>query len=393
MLAIKIWNYFKGYVIIRIEGLAMERLLNLALSNNIYLWDVKRLNYFGVEVSVSKKGLLDLEELIKKVGCKQSILSYKGLPFRIEQLKKRKIFVLGFFLSFVLIFLLTSFIWKIDINGVEQTPKENIINLLNEHGVSSGSLRFKILEEDIELLLINNYNYFSFIDVQKKGVKLIIDIKEEAIPPEKVDRNYPANIVARKKGVITKLIVRNGDVVAKVGQIVKENQLIISGVMESNNENYYMVHAEGEVLARVRYEAIVEEPILKKVEKETGNILTQKGLKIRNRGIKFIKDIPYANYKEYIEEESLVDWNWIDFPINIITYEYREIEIKEIKQDIEFIKQANQLKAIEIINKDIFEGAEIVAKEVTHSIESNTLTTRVNIETIEEIGKKNIISN
>ena len=44
MLAIKIWNYLKGYVIIRIKGLTLERLLNLALSKDIYLWNVNRIN-------------------------------------------------------------------------------------------------------------------------------------------------------------------------------------------------------------------------------------------------------------------------------------------------------------------------------------------------------------
>jgi len=36
-------------------------------------------------------------------------------------------------------------------------------------------------------------------------------------------------------------------------------------------------------------------------------------LKINNRGIKFIKDIPFTNYKEYIEESNLINVDSIDF--------------------------------------------------------------------------------
>ena len=32
---------FKGYVIIRVEGLTLERFLNLAITSDIYLWDIK----------------------------------------------------------------------------------------------------------------------------------------------------------------------------------------------------------------------------------------------------------------------------------------------------------------------------------------------------------------
>jgi len=393
MLAIKIWNYFKGYVIIRIEGLSLERLLNLALTNNIFLWDVKRLNYFQVEVSVSPGGLSSLEELIKKVGCKEEILNKKGFPFLLNRLKKRKMFVFGFLLFFVLVFTLSSFIWKIEINGAEQTPKETIIEYLNENGIVSGSPKIKLSEDEIELLLVNEYYYFSFIDVQIKGIKLIIDIKEEPIAPEMVNRDYPANIIARKKGVITKVIARNGDTVVKVGQIVNEGQLLISGVMESNNENFYLVHADGEILARTRYEAKVEEPIVKMTEKETGKVFEQKGIKINKRGIKFIKDIPFTNYKEYIEENNLFNWDSIDFPIKLITYEYREVEIEEMKQDVEFLKKSNQLKAIEIINKELSKDAQIVNKDINHIIDGNNIITTVIVETIEEIGKKIIIDN
>lgn len=394
MLAIKIWNYLKGYVIIRIEGLSLERLLNLALTNNIYLWDVKRLNYFQVEANVSLKGLKDIEDLVNKLGCKLTILNDKGLPFLIEKIKKRKMFAIGFLSFFLLLILLSSFILKIEVNGLEQTPKEKIYDLLERNKVNLGKFKRSISTEELELAILDEFNYFSFIDVQIKGVKLIIEIKEEPIPPEKVDKSYPSNIVARKKGVIEKIVARNGVAVVKVGQIVQQNQVLISGVIDSENMEPYLVHADGEVLARTRYVETVEDMVVKKVEKETGKIMKQRGIKINNTGVKFIKDIPYENYKEVINEERLFDWDFIeiDFPIKLITYEYRETTLTEIKQDPEFIKRSNQLKAIEKINKQLYEGAKIVAKEINHSLENNILKTTVVIETIEEISKQQIIN-
>lgn len=394
MLAIKIWNYLKGYVIIRIEGLSLERLLNLALTNNIYLWDVKRLNYFQVEANVSLKGLKDIEELVNKVGCKITILNNKGFPFLIEKIKKRKMFAIGFLSCLLLLILLSSFILKVEVNGLEQTPKEEIYELLERNKINIGTFKRNISTEQLELAILDEFNYFSFIDVQIKGVKLIIEVKEEPIPPERVDKSYPSNIIARKKGVIEKIVARNGIAVVKAGQIVQENQVLISGVIVNENIEPYLVHADGEVLARTRYEETIEDQIVKKLEKETGKIIRQRGIKINNTGVKFIKDIPYENYKEVINEEKLLDWDFIeiDFPIKMITYEYRETKIEEIQQDPEFIKKSNQLKAIENINEELHEGAEIVAKEINHFIENNIIKTIVVIETIEEISKQQIIN-
>ncbi|MBC8588378.1 sporulation protein YqfD [Paratissierella segnis] len=393
MLAIKIWNYLKGYVIIKIEGLSLERLLNLALTNDIYLWDVKRLNYFQVEANVSIKGLRDIEELVSKAGCKLTVLKNRGLPFLIEKIKHRKMFAAGFVAFFLLLIFLSSFIFKFEINGLEQTPKEEILELLEKNNINIGTLKRKISTEELELKILDEFNYFSFIEVQKKGVKLIIDVKEEPIPPERVDKSYPSNIIARKKGVIEKIVARNGTAVVKAGQIVQENQVLISGVIESESMGNYLVHADGDVLARTRYEANVEDQIVKKVEKETGKFMKQRGIKINNTGVKFIKDIPYESYKEIVREDELIDWDFleIDFPIKLITYEYKETQITEVKQDIEFLKKSNQLKAIEKINEELFKEAKIASKNVIHSVEDNTLKTTVVIETIEEIGKQHII--
>lgn len=394
MLAIKIWNYLKGYVIIKIEGLSLERLLNLALTNDIYLWDVKRLNYFQVEANVSIKGLKDIEELVSKAGCKLTVLNNRGLPFLIEKIKKRKMFAVGFLAFFLLLIFLSSFIFKIEINGLEQTPKEEMLELLKKNKINIGTYKRKISTEELELKILDEFDYFSFIDVQKKGVKLIIEIKEEPIPPEKVDKSYPSNIIARKKGVIEKVVARNGTAVVKAGQIVQENQVLISGVIESENMEPYLVHSDGDILARTRYEASVEDQISKKVEKETGNIMKQRGIKFNSTGVKLIKDIPYENYKEIVKEEKLIDWDFleIDFPIKLITYEYRETQITEIKQDIEFVKESNQFKAIEKINEELSKDAKIISKNVNHSVENNTLKTAVAVETIEEIGKQHIIN-
>lgn len=394
MLAIKIWNYLKGYVIIRIEGLSLERLLNLALSKDIYLWDVKRLNYFQVEANVSIPGLNDIELLVTKLGLKLTILDIKGLPYLYEKIKRRKMFAFGFIFFIILMVFLSSFIFKIEINGLEQTPNDKIIELLEKENIRLYTFKRKISTEDLELRILDKFDYFSFIEVRIKGTKLIIDLKEEPIPPERIDKSYPSNIVARKKGVIEKIIVRNGSQVAKVGQIVRENQVLISGLIENENTEMFLVHSDGEVIARTRYMEIVEDVIIKKVEKETGKVFKQRGIKFFNTGVKFIKDIPFENYKEVVNEEKLINLDFIeiDFPIKTIKYEYKETEISQIKQDIEFIKKANQLKAIERINEQLFEGAQITQKDIKHTIEDNVLITTVVIETIEDIGKQQIIN-
>ncbi len=395
MLAIKIWKYLKGYVIISIEGLTLERVLNLCLTNGIYLWNVRRINTTEIEVTVSTYGFKNVKEIAKKLGCRIEVKEKKGLPSSIDRLKKRKMLGIGILLFISIIVFLSTFVWEIEINGTEQTPKAKIIEFLAENNVSVGKFKGAIDIDETKVSILKEFDYFSFLDIRVVGVKLVINIKEQEIPPEKIDKTTPSHIVAKKKGVILKVIARKGRAVVEAGQIVDEDTILISGIIDTLGSETYLVHAEGEVFAQTRYTAIYEMPIIRLDKKETGKVYKQKGIKVKERGIKLMKgQIPFKDYIEEVEEVKLINLKWpnINIPIWIVNYEYREVVITEVKQTEEFVKNASQLEAIEIINLQLPPNAEIIDKNVIHTIEDNIVRTQVTMETIEDITKIKIIN-
>lgn len=397
MLAIKIWNYLKGYVIIRVEGLTLERLLNLGATYNIYLWDIKRHSNIMLEMKTTTLGFKELKKIVKKVGCRIEIQEKKGLPFLFKKLQKRKMLAIGFLLFCIIVFLLTSTIWKIEIIGNEQTPRAEIISLLEENNIKIGKNKYKIDKEVIKNILVNKFDYFSFVSSNIKGTVLTIEVKEQDLLPERVDKSFPCNVVAKRKGIIVKMIARNGRNLVEKGDVVEEGGILITGILDNElTEDIMFVHAEGEILALTRYSSVMESAIVKKEEKYTGKIYKQRGLKIKDKGIKFMKgEIPFSNYKEIITEKSIINLEKyeIDFPFKIINYEYREVEVREIKQNLDFLKKASQVNAIKEINKQLPKGGEIQSKNVIHEINDNTLITKVIVEIIEDIGRKQIIEN
>ena len=397
MLAIKLWKYVKGYVIIKIEGLTLERLLNLALINDIYLWDVKRLNSLEVQVSLSFRGLKDLNKLVKKLGCKVDIKEKVGLPFFFYRIKRRKMLGLGLLVSMILIAILSSIIWEIEINGLEQIPKDKIIKELESNEINLGKFKKDIDSEQVRDIILRECDYISFIDVRVNGVKLIINIKEEPMPIEKADKSYPANLIAKKKGVITKIIAKEGEPLVEKGEIVNEGQILISGVMSNEAiQDSYLVHAEGEVLAQTRYDTTVELPIVKTIKEETGRVYRQIGLKTKNKGIKFLSgEIPFAEYIEEVEEKKLINLKWpdIDIPLTLVKYVYREVNIREVRREIDFLKKTAQLEGVEELNELLSEDSDIISKNTIYNINDNTLSARIIIDTLEDISKVEIIPN
>ena len=301
-------------------------------------------------------------------------------------------FVAGLALFLCLMLFLSQIIWDIEIIGAEQTREDEIIKLLNNKDIKIGRLKHRINTDEAEGIILKNYDYLSFLDIRINGVNLIVELKEIDIEPRKVDTSYPCHIIAKRKGVIVKVVAKNGKALVEKGKIVEENDLLISGIIDSEiSGETYLVHAEGEVMAQTRYSHIVELPIVKLEKKETGEIYRQWGISTENNGIRFLsRDIPFDNYIEELVEKNIFNLKWI--PFKIVSYIYREVEIEEIKQDLDFLKSSAELEAIREINKDLSETGEILSRNTIHTIDGNILRTKVNIDTVEDIGKVKIIN-
>lgn len=394
MLAIRLWNYFKGYVIIRVEGLTLEKFLNLASNNDIYLWDIKRIDYTLLEMKVSTKGFKALKNVISKTGCRVYLVRKVGFPFFVNKLKNRKMLGFGFLLFLGLIFFLTSFIWDIEIMGNKDIKDEKFLSVLEDIGIKIGTIKYNIDESEAKNAILNNIDALSFVNIEIKGTKLVVEVKEQDLPPSIIDKDSPCHIVAKKKGVIEKVIAKNGKSIVKEGDIVNRGQILISGIIEDeDSEKGFIVHSEGEVLAITRYSHQIEEPIIKTIEQETGNVCTMKELKIGKKGIIFSSDeIPFKYYAEEVEEKQLFKGK-INLPISMVIRKYKEIEKNKVKQNLEAIKKSTQVKGVEEINKALPKNAKILSKDVNYVVKDTRLVTIVVVEVIEDIGEKQIILN
>ena len=394
MQVIKIWNYLRGYVIIKVEGLTLERFLNLAATRDIYLWDIKRIGYTLLEMKVSIEGFKALKEVVKKAGCKVEIIDKNGFPFLLHRLKHRKMLGFGFFVFLAIIIFLFSLIWDIEVIGNEMIKGEEIIQALEKENIKKGIIKYRIDKDYTKDFLLDKFEHLSFVSVEIKGTRLIVEVKEQDLPPENIDMDTPCNIVATKKGVIIKTIAKNGNSLVRKGDVVEKGDILIAGIISDEDpeiEDIY-VHAEGEVLARTVYTHSMEEPIIKTIKEETGRVYETYELKVGKRGVQFSKDdIPFKNYIEDVREVKLFD-NKLDLPLKILVHEYREVEAKEIKQNIDFLKKAIHIKAIEEINKQLAESVEIESKDVKYTIDGDVLSIHIVVEAVEDIGKKQIIN-
>ena len=267
-----LFNYISGYINITVEGFFVERFINNCINNKIFLWSIKRSNSTLLSTNVSIKQFKEIRAIAKRTKCKVKINSKRGLPILLHRYRKRKL-LLFLLIPIVAAILITStYIWNIEIEGIENIEKTEILRDLSEEGINIGKRKGSINTKTV----INNIRLkrddISWMSIDMKGTNIIVSIVEAKKKPEIINENEYCNIVADQKGIITKITADTGTATAKVGDIVEKGDILIGGYMEGKYTGIRYVHAKGNVEARVWYTKRLESGFAREITEETGVI-------------------------------------------------------------------------------------------------------------------------
>jgi len=388
----KLWNCFGGYVIIKAKGEYVERLLNQASVNNIFLWDIKKIGELELEAKVDVKSYFKLVKLSKKVKCKIIVVKKAGLYFLLSNLKKRKIFVLGIAIFILLMYALSSFIWVVQVNVNNDELKQKIEKDLQEWGLKPGINKYYIDKKYVIDKILLNYNNISWVEIYFKGTRAIVEIVPKGPAPSLKEKN-PCNIVASKDGVVEEILALNGEAKVKPHDFVRKGDVLISGNINlGEGKGALQVPAEGIVKARVWYERSIKVPLIKVRKEYTGR--ERKILRLQVKGNEMYIYFSNMEFKKY--EETLLK------RITLLPEAFGNVKcdlvlIKEYDEKKEFlgVEQAKK-EAKEGLEKEIEElskAGEIARNNMEFFLDndSNAVIGILNLELIEDIGQKEAI--
>jgi len=367
MFLIRLWHYLKGYVIIIVSGFAVEKFINICTRRQILLWDIERTGPAEVTMKMSIRGFKNARSAARKSGCRVRIKAKKGLPYLLSRYRKRKGFVAGLVAFAVLIYLMTSIIWSIEITGNYNVSKEELMKQLNEMGIFRGASKRSINPKYVADKLMLENRELAWTGVEIKGTRLIISVKEGIEPPPVIPTDQPCNVVAKKDGIIISVRAKNGLAKVKEGDTVKKGQVLISGVVESIHPEFgtKYVHALGEVLARTWYEVKREVPV-----KKINRIRT--GLEWNRYAVYFLDfkirlpsgNNPFELYETNILDKAPVIMNRFKLPFGLIIEKYYELKEEEQVLEPEEARELAHKMAMDKLSEIVPKEAEVVDRQM-----------------------------
>ncbi|MBC8585032.1 sporulation protein YqfD [Youxingia wuxianensis] len=279
MYIVKLLRFLKGYVKFDAISGNIERFINICVKNCVSLWGCrKEEEHLTGFTTVS--GYKKMHRYARRTQVRLRVKERRGLPFYIHRYRKR-IGILAGALCFVLFLgIMSNFVWVIQIEGNERLSSQQLINALKEAGVSRGTLKSSIDNEQVAQTLMIKVDDLAWISVNVRGTTVFLRVRERTMPPQKIDTNVPANVVAAQDGQIRHMEVYDGTPVLKVGDAVRKGEIIVSGINEDRWGLTHILRANAKVTAYVPQTLEVEIPLTQTHCSSAGKIIKRKYLNI-----------------------------------------------------------------------------------------------------------------
>jgi len=150
-------------------------------------------------------------------------------------------------------------VWRIDIVGYETLTPEEILQFLEEQGMSVGVLKRRTSDLELQAALLYHFDQVSWADVHTQGTRTTVMVTEIIPQQEILDRRTPAHVVASADGLITGIVTGTGAPLVRQNDVVRRGEILVSGILELDpntpGSRLVYVQAYAEVWAR-RYHSI-----------------------------------------------------------------------------------------------------------------------------------------
>ena len=379
-------DMIRGTARLRVSGHRPERMLNLLSREGIWFTRAERCSEEGIVFTVLHGDLKRTLRLAGHAYFETELIRHAGLPSLAHRVRRRFALYLMPPLCLLAVFVLSMFIWEIEITGSETVSDAQLLSVLEENGVGIGTFGLTIDRELLRDKVIAALPKISWMTVNVNGCKAEVIVRERVDRPKTIDLKAPTDIIAAKTGLICEMSVFEGAKQAEKGDTVLKGELLITGTMPSLSGKTRRVHSQGVVKARTWYEFSEKIPLEYISKRYTGETKEKKSLIIGNYRLNlyFNGGISLDACDKIIYKERLSLPGGTLLPIEVVTAEYREYIAEPVRMnedDAELILKDGLMKKLREETR-----GEPLFLEFQSTLDDTFLTVTLRAECMEDIA-------
>ena len=332
--------------------------------------------------SVAGRILSDCEE----EGIKLRSIVYTGLPFLFLNFVKSPGIFAGVIVAVFLLVISGRFVWEIKLEGNETLENAKIEEILRENGFFVGTYIPDVDVRSLENRILISTDLISWIGIHLDGTVARVQVIESVQRGEE-EPMLPANLIAACDGQIEYLELFRGESAVKVGQAVKQGELLVSGVMESERVGCRFTRASGRVMARTERVICVTVPLsyTERVYREEKTL--DLSVNFFNFSMKIFKSTGKADMPcDIIKRESIpVFVGEHVLPLSL-TSEVAKYYTEEARQRSQSDAVAMAFSELEEKLSSLSDEIQILSKSIVQRMDENGISLECRIACVENIA-------
>ena len=344
---------------ITFEGLNVSRFVARLTASGTTVRSVERQGKqwtIEVDAAQAKQTVAQLREKCYNI----TNIEYIGVTAAVKFVKKRFVLPLVCLLCVAILLIASQFCFRIEITG--DFDDETVKTALSNAGVRIGSNLRRIDVGVLENTLANDVGAMYAV-VTRSGSVLYVNVVAKKVIDPPVDMTKRRDIVATRSGKVTAVLCEQGNPLVKVGDFVKEGDVLIEGRRVFNDGASTDVYALGRVSLELTATGFAEYTGKRTVTVETGETFTCTGVVLF--GKQYSRACPFESYTVTTTVTRLQ-------PLNVAIYKnvYRETRTVTVDASIDECMDELKVKAYEAAKSQ----CNFEVKEVAYTSSANGVT-------------------
>ncbi len=332
-------SWLDGAVFVEVTGERLEQFINLVVTRGIDLWNLRRdgdVLTFWLRAEDFRK----LRPPVRQTRCSVHITAKRGLPFAWRRFSRRSSMVIGVLLCIALVIFSVSFVWIVEVEGLQERDPKVVLEAARELGLAPGVFIYGLDLNQSARELAKELPFITWVGVERRGVRLMIKVLEKV--EERPQIPHPVDIVARTGGVVEQILVLSGSPVVRAGDVVSGGSVLIRGSPATADRA--AISARGQVLASVWYTQVERVALSQEVAVATGRefVCTEVTVgedvtvRVQGRG-----EIPFDDYEEVRKSWTLFErWRKPPLLVEVERVHYRELST--------YVRQLTEVEALQV---------------------------------------------
>lgn len=363
-----LWLSFAGMVQVTFTAADPVAVLGALEKSGVTVRDVRRLDELGFCCTLPRTSANHLDILLKNHAVQWKIDGHLGLYWCLKGIFSRPVLLTGLVLTLAFWIYLPSRIFFFQVEGNESVPTALILEKAADCGICFGASRREVRSEKMKNALLSAIPELQWAGINTSGCVATISVREREPITEPKNGAPVSSIVASRDGVIQSCTVTKGSAACKIGQAVREGQVLISGYTDCGI-SIRAEQASGEIYAVTNREISLISPINHSNRGQMTTKTKKYTLLIGKKRINFFEGsgILDTGCVKMYEENYLTLPGGFRLPVAIITQTWIGYDEKSVSTDEDGLPQLSEIAThylqSQMIAGQILQRSESIAEE------------------------------